>query len=442
MSSHRARKKTRANPDAAEAGLIESGALQKRNNLVPISDGIEPDRNPLHSKLAELAERLKLRDEAVDERLETLEPITEALAELASDLGMRTEDLEKLVANLAGRADGFESAHQELTERTAKLAIATDRLREENDRRAQALETWTRHLKEQADQHAAELARLEGRANELDQMDFQLSEEVAAERSRIDELTPRVDTLEADSAHLQRKTRALAREDGAIRQFLKRAVWSAVAVAVLLAGAIGVLSWSHSQNSQQTDSILSDLGIQQQQIASLEGMALSLVAEMQAIPAQLDELYEVMVARDAQLRKDIESVGNDIADIKQRIFVPEERLSVGGYDLSNVASDDWLLAQSPRDYTIQIVSVYGKNALANFIGRHRNYLDLSEIAYLHTTHKGRDWYVLLQGSYPSAADANAVVESMHASLQKNGPYVRKFDGIQERVNFRTAQAMR
>ncbi len=449
MSSHQARELAGAHPDApAEAKAssadeqVEQVVLDKHNNLVPIAEDIEPDRNPLHTKLEDLAEMLKARDEAVDERLETLEPISEALVELAADLGMRTEDLEKAAETLAGRADGFETAHQELTERTAMLATATDRLREENDRRAHALETWTEKLKEQADQHAAELARLDGRTNELDQMDYQLSEEISAERSRINKLTPRVETLEEDSAQLQRKTRALAQEDGAIRQFLKRAVWSAVGVAVLLAGAIGVLSWSYSQNSGQIDGILSDLGVQQQQIASLEGMALSLVAEMQAIPEQLDELYEVVVAKDAQLQKNIDVVGTEVAEIKQRIFIPDENLAAGAYDLSKVRADAWLLGQQPGDYTIQIVGVYGKNALANFIGRYRNHLDLSEIAYLQTTYKGRDWYVLVQGSYASAAAANAAMDDMSPSLQKNGPYVRKFQRIQERVNFRTAQAAR
>jgi len=442
MSSHQARElaaehSQNENQDAvlAETEQTEQHVLDKHNNLIPIAEDIAPDRNPLHGKLAQLVEMLKERDQAVDERLETIEPITEALTELAADLGMRTEDLEAAAARLGSRADSIESAHQELTERTASLASATDRLREENDRRANALETWTQKLKEQADQQGEELARLDARTNELDQMDYQLFEEVSAERSRINKLTPKVESLEEDTTQLKRSTRALAKEDKAIRLFLKRAVWSVVAAAVLLAGGIGALAWAHSHNSQQVDGLLSDFGVQQEQIASLEAMALSLVTEMQEIPAQLDALYETMAAKDAELQSDID-------EIEQRIFIPDENLSRGAYDLSRVRSDAWLLQQQPGHYTIQIAGVYGKNALANLIGRYRNHLDLGEIAYLHTTYKGRDWYVLLQGSYASAAAANAALESMSPSLQKNGPYVRKFQRIQERVEFRVAQASR
>lgn len=430
----------------ADDGLVhggepaESKASVRPNNLVAIDGAIESKRKSVHARLEQLAGLFKAREQAVDERLQAIEPVTKALAELAADLGMRTEDLEKAIERSATRADGFEVAHQHLAERTAELAAATEKMRRENDRRASVIEEWTRKLQEsnerlsrQADEHASELSRLDSR-------DDQLAGEIEIERSRLDRLDPRVDGLENDSARLKSETADLKQEGGAMRIFLNRAAWSAAIVAVLLAGAIGTLGWNQSDNSRQIDGILSDLGVQQQQIGAVEGVVQSLVSEIQQIPAHLDELYQVLASKDAQLQQEVDRVNSEVADIQKKIFVPDEQLSTGSYDLSKVRNDAWLLQQQPGHYTVQVVSVYGKNALANFIGRHRNHLDLTDIAYLHTTIKGRERYMLLQGSYATASDANAAVERMSSTLQKNGPYVREFQGIQERVIFRTAQA--
>jgi len=430
----------------SDSEIVEDDVItEKTDNLVPITDDIDPTKNPLYNKIEQLIDSIKTRNDSVDEHFDAIDPAITKLLEETADLNMQTSSLE--------------NAQRELTEHTANLASASDSLRTENDRRAAALEEWNSKLQENADTTAEHIIRIDGKTAELDQMDYQLSEEVDAERSRIDQLLPRTDILEdtteelqQETAELQKKTDGLQaetavlhEETGTIRHLFKTAVWSASAVALVLAIATGSLYWFQNNNALSIDKMLADMGIQQERILAVEEMTAVIYDQLKEVPAKIETIYQELSNKDVELAGEITAVNtevtkanDEIAVIKSQIFIADENLSSGAYNIASVKNDAWLLEQSAKHYTIQIVGVYGENALSNFIGRYRNHLDLNSISYLHTTHKGRNWYTLLQGSYATAAAAEAAKEAMSVSLQRNSPYVRKFARIQERVQFRTA----
>lgn len=434
--------------------VMQSAEAPVSGKLVSIGAS-ETERGSMRAQLAELAGLMRDRAQAVEDRFATLEPLTESLVELTADLDRRATDLESGADELAGRLDRGETAQQMLAEGVDSLRQQADELRGSHRELAGELDSLAGKLERQHARISVHLGEHADQLQDLNSQNQDLQAGIEAERNRVDELASRAEALERAQASLAQHGEQLSGETGAIRTFLKRAGWSLAAAGALVVAGLGSLYWAFDQHGQQMDSLLSDLGLQQQQIAAVEQVTGDLGARVNALPGYIQELFAGLSAEDARLqsdmdaqrrqlesaRGDIDATRGELADIQQRLAVPDEVLSLGAYDLGRVPADSWLMERSPGHYTVQIVGVYGRNALANFIGRHRTHLDLDRIAYLETTNKGRDWFVLVQGDYASVAEANDAAEALSPSLQKNSPYVRRFDSIQAHVELRGRPAV-
>lgn len=90
-------------------------------------------------------------------------------------------------------------------------------------------------------------------------------------------------------------------------------------------------------------------------------------------------------------------------------------------------SKSWVASQSSTNYSAQLLGSYREETAIQFIER-AGVVD-PELYYLKTLYKGRDWYVVFYGSFTSKKAAQGVVSVAPMVVQKQGPWLRRFDGI-------------
>jgi septal ring-binding cell division protein DamX len=94
-------------------------------------------------------------------------------------------------------------------------------------------------------------------------------------------------------------------------------------------------------------------------------------------------------------------------------------------------ANEWVLAQEPGSFTLQLFGSHDKKNAEEFIRRHQ----LGKQAnYFVSEHQGKDWYSVVYGVYPDQAAASAAIPTLPASLKKTKPWIRRLDDIQASVN--------
>lgn len=93
--------------------------------------------------------------------------------------------------------------------------------------------------------------------------------------------------------------------------------------------------------------------------------------------------------------------------------------------------DSWLWSQNPSNYTLQLAAGTDKKAIQTFIKRHRLY---GKAVYFHTLRDGKDWYILVHGSYSEYSQAKQAISQLPLAVQKLKPWARKFSVIHAELN--------
>jgi TPR repeat protein len=89
---------------------------------------------------------------------------------------------------------------------------------------------------------------------------------------------------------------------------------------------------------------------------------------------------------------------------------------------------DWILAQNPAHYTIQVIGLSSKAALEDLIEGHEY---LAPFAYYVLQRRNRPLYLLLQGSYASVEAARRARDQFPPAIQKpKDVWIRQFDKVQ------------
>jgi DamX protein len=93
--------------------------------------------------------------------------------------------------------------------------------------------------------------------------------------------------------------------------------------------------------------------------------------------------------------------------------------------------EDWLLAQKPTNYTLQLLGVSEEPSVLAFIKRHG--LE-GRVAYFHTYRDGTDWYALVYGIYANREAARAARSTLPAAVQKQDPWPRSLASVHTDIN--------
>lgn len=88
--------------------------------------------------------------------------------------------------------------------------------------------------------------------------------------------------------------------------------------------------------------------------------------------------------------------------------------------------EDWLRERPATHFTLQLLGVRSEDSLRGYLDRHA---PPGPVAYFRTDYKGGDWYVLVQGDYPSMAAARAAVATLPAAIRKAKPWPRSFASV-------------
>jgi DamX protein len=98
----------------------------------------------------------------------------------------------------------------------------------------------------------------------------------------------------------------------------------------------------------------------------------------------------------------------------------------------HIYREKWLLQQNPSFYTIQIMGGRNENALRKYVQTNLiRYRD--PFAYYQTELKGRPWFPLLYGIYPTRKLALTAKRTLPQDIQKLSPWIRKLSSVQKAV---------
>jgi DamX protein len=95
-----------------------------------------------------------------------------------------------------------------------------------------------------------------------------------------------------------------------------------------------------------------------------------------------------------------------------------------------IRREKWLLSQKASAYTVQIIGVSNEKTLLDFVKRNP-LVKPNELAYYESTFKGKPWFQLLYGIYPSRQEAQAAADKLPENIQQAGPWIRQVASVQE-----------
>ena len=93
--------------------------------------------------------------------------------------------------------------------------------------------------------------------------------------------------------------------------------------------------------------------------------------------------------------------------------------------------EGWLWSQDPSHYTLQLTAGTDKKAIQTFIKRHNL---TGKAVFFHHLRDGKDWYILLHGSYSGYSKAKAAINQLPPAVQKAKPWARSFGAIHAELN--------
>lgn len=97
--------------------------------------------------------------------------------------------------------------------------------------------------------------------------------------------------------------------------------------------------------------------------------------------------------------------------------------------LAGIRGNDWIRAQAPDSYALQMIGARDIRTLEKFLATVPEMRD--RLAILTTSNAGRPWYVFLYGLYPDRAAAVADLAGLPPEARVNQPWARAFSSIHQ-----------
>jgi septal ring-binding cell division protein DamX len=116
------------------------------------------------------------------------------------------------------------------------------------------------------------------------------------------------------------------------------------------------------------------------------------------------------------------------ADIE--VVAPLPLISRKQESLSATHREAWLLAQGEENFSLQIMGGGDESSIAAYIKKQQ---EKEPFAYYRAVKKGKNWYPLLYGLYPSKEAAKQAIERLPREYQKLKPWVRSLGAIQSEI---------
>ena len=92
-----------------------------------------------------------------------------------------------------------------------------------------------------------------------------------------------------------------------------------------------------------------------------------------------------------------------------------------------MAHEDWLMSLPSEAYTLQLLAGRNEQAIRGFLEKHQA---LGDLAYFRAQRGDQDWFVVVQGSYDTAQQAESSIMHLPEQIRNSGPWVRSVGSIQ------------
>ena len=362
--------------------------------------GMEPRQQAVEQELAREAETVTALAEEVGRKLELMAADQERLAGEGIDAFNRASDA---IALLDERVAELEPTPEKLELVAAKLERVNERLT-----------AWT--------------AQLEERVDALDDGQRSLEERASRLEEGAEALGGRLDDLAEDHRQVKGETGRLLRSTDVLTVLLERLEArfasrtrlgiSALASLLLLVGAVALFGYDR------------------------------LDTQRVAVAGKLQGLERTSVERTAAVSQEVTQVSTDLADSLEGLelrhqgvleeLVRLEEAMTPHYDPTSNAitvpmhDEDWLLKRDPAHYAVELLVAANKGELFNYVRHFQPHLD-RPVAYTKVEQRGRDWYLLTYGDFPTAAEARAALGELPGEMLRYRPRVHLNGSLQRMV---------
>ena len=89
-------------------------------------------------------------------------------------------------------------------------------------------------------------------------------------------------------------------------------------------------------------------------------------------------------------------------------------------------SAQWLAQQPNENWTIQMLGSYSEALVVRFLNSRPG---LEKAVYIRSTYKNKPWFIVLNGSYATKAEAQRIVQALPGSLKKEDFWIRQIGGL-------------
>lgn len=302
---------------------------------------------------------------------------------------------ERIVAEQRQRLDQFDITCELLNTATRGNKSRIEAVREQAERQHTLAEARIEGLSALQREHQAELQSLQALAGVL--------------QSETQRLDGAIREVAAD----------LASHAATTREKFKKTHLAVACLLLLTLAGFALFKWAPAFAPASTESALAK---NETRIAEVTGQ----LAALSAAETTRRENESEQQARVAQVADKVSDLEKSLAELRAAL---RSTSAAGGG--SRVVHDRlWLLRQSPKAYTVQLVLSPSQADMARFIERNISHLGLNSLAFAATEYDRRTHYSLFFGVFATLAQARAAIAALPPELRANQPWVRQFESIQ------------
>ncbi|MCP4284451.1 MAG: AAA family ATPase [Gammaproteobacteria bacterium] len=169
--------------------------------------------------------------------------------------------------------------------------------------------------------------------------------------------------------------------------------------------------------------------------AAPQAQSVPKMAAPEDVPGKIPQV-EIKAAKGVDLPAPVTELGRakkpEVGNAPKPVTVKskQEKTSPAPVQEGGIRGETWLLKQSPKSYTLQLIGVGDEQAVAVFIKRHRL---RGKAAYFRTKRNGRPWFPVLYGLYSSRDAAVAARSKIPRSLAGRGIWPRSIASVQQAI---------
>jgi hypothetical protein len=386
-------------------------------NLIPLTSEVIVTKGHLE----QVIDKLTLDAIEIESRVAVLEPEQSKIKDIVSEIVSKTD---KLLNSSEITSDKLFRHELELRDVSVLIDVFEDEL--------EAQQKISSDLGKSVDSLGLRNKKIELINVKLSNISNKMGIRLTEHEQRLDVLDPgqkrlftKTDELNQRTSYLEAKTVQI--EDSARKTTL---LLSSIIAVLLIAGII--VSVAGVKNfDKQLQVTLGQFQTKFQSVKSQLGAQGTVLAQESKKTAQSLKAIQQQIVDAGDVSQDIQkkyiATSNDIQSISEKLAFQEIQLDNGisGPESIQIKIHDsnWLLQQSPRHYAIQMVGVYNKRDVFDYI-RTFQHLFSQPVAFLHTTFNGKEWFTLQYGQYNTMQQAKTALSELPKELLVNRPWVR------------------